>query len=118
MSLKNKALLGGWISTAAKVFRRKKNILGENLPGRFEDWTYGECQMKKQTSYNNKNLYKLMKIALELMNCRVNITCFVLNHDILFNYFSEENEEQPWKHSIPCSCEVCRSYFAEQNITS
>ena len=83
MSLKNKALLGGWISTAAKVFRRKKNILGENLPGRFEDWTYGECQMKKQTSYNYKNLYKLMKIALELMNCRVNITCFVLNHDIL-----------------------------------
>ena len=40
ISLKNKALLGGWISTAAKVFRREKNIRGENLPGRFEDWMY------------------------------------------------------------------------------
>ena len=33
MSLKNKVLLSGWISTAAKVFRRKKNMCGENLPG-------------------------------------------------------------------------------------
>ena len=32
-SLKNKVLLGGWISTAVKVFRRKKNMCGENLPG-------------------------------------------------------------------------------------
>ena len=37
MSLKNKALLDGWISTAAKVFRREKNIHGENLPCPFED---------------------------------------------------------------------------------
>ena len=68
-SLKNKALLGGWISTAAQVFRREKNIRRENLPGRFEDWIYRQCRMKKQTSYNYKNLYKLMKIARKLMNC-------------------------------------------------
>ena len=35
MSLKNKTLMGGWVSTAAKVFRRDENILGENLPGGF-----------------------------------------------------------------------------------
>ena len=47
MSLKNKVLLSGWISTAAKVFRRKKNMCGENLPGRFEDWRYKKCSTKK-----------------------------------------------------------------------
>ena len=116
-NLKNKALLGGWISIAAKVFRHEKNIRGENLPDRFEDWLYREHGMKKQMSYNYKHLYRLMKIAPKLMNCRVNRTYFVLNHDILFNYFKEENEEQPWKHSVPCNCEVCSSYFAEQIIT-
>ena len=117
MSLKNKVLLGGWISTAAKVFRREKNIRGENLPGRFEDWIYRQCGMKKQASYNYKNLYKLMKITPKLIKCKYYV--FVLHHDTLFNHFSEENEEQPWKrkHSVPCNCEVCRSYFAEQNIT-
>ena len=35
----NKTLTGGWISTAARVFRRDKN-----LPGRFEDWMYKECR--------------------------------------------------------------------------
>ena len=43
MSLKNEALLGRCIATAAKVFRCEKNIRGENLPGRFEDWIYREC---------------------------------------------------------------------------
>lgn len=52
ISLKNKVLLGGWISAAAKVFRREKNVRGENLPGQFEDWMYKECVMKKQTIYN------------------------------------------------------------------
>ena len=46
-SLKNKTLMGGWVSTAAKVFRRDKNILGENFPGQFEDWMYRECGIKK-----------------------------------------------------------------------
>ena len=37
MSLKNKVLLGGWISTEAKVFKRDKNLRGKHYPGRFED---------------------------------------------------------------------------------
>ena len=42
--------------------------------------------------YNYKNQYKLMKIAPKLPNCRVSITYFVKNHNILLNYF-QENEE-------------------------
>ena len=93
MSLKNKVLLGGWISMAARAFRREKNMQGKNLLGRFEDWMHKNCGMKKQTTYNYKNLYKLMKMTPRLTNCRVTRTYFVLNHDILFNYFYEENEE-------------------------
>ena len=52
MSLKNKVLLGGWISTGAKIFRREKNMRGKKLPGRFADWMYRECGIKKQTSFN------------------------------------------------------------------
>ena len=48
MSLKNKTLMGGWISTAAKVFRRDKKMRGENFPGRFEDWMYREREIKKK----------------------------------------------------------------------
>ena len=92
MSLKNKVLLGGWISMAARAFRREKNMQGENLLGRFEDWMHKNCGMKKKTTYNYKNLYKLMKMTPRLTNCRVTRTYFVLNHDILFNYFYEENE--------------------------
>ena len=58
----------------AKVSRREKNMRGWNLPDRFEDWMYKNCSMKKQTIYNYKNLYKLMRIAPKLMNCRVNMT--------------------------------------------
>ena len=47
MSLKNKVLLGIWISTGAKVFRSEKNVRVENLPGRFENWMYRECKIKK-----------------------------------------------------------------------
>ena len=83
MSLKNKTLMGGWISTAAKVFRRDKNMRGENLPGRFKDWMYRECGIKKQTIYNYKNLYKLMRLAPKLLNCRVNMT-FLLETTRLF----------------------------------
>ena len=36
MVLKNKVLLGGWISTAAKMFRSDK-MHGKILPNRFED---------------------------------------------------------------------------------
>ena len=44
----------------------------------------------KQTIYNYKNLYKLMRLAPKLLNCRVNETFFVKNHKILFNYFEEK----------------------------
>ena len=74
MSLKNKVLMGGWISTAARAFRCNKNTLGENLPSRFEDGMYRECGLKKQTIYNYKNLYKLMRLAPKLLNRRVNMT--------------------------------------------
>ena len=47
MSLKNKTLLGGWISTIAKVFRHDKSMGEKNFPGRFEDWLYKECKIKK-----------------------------------------------------------------------
>ena len=56
MSLKNKTLLDGWILTAAKVFRKQRNIRGENLLDRFEEWMYKNCGMKKQTIYNYRNL--------------------------------------------------------------
>ena len=38
MSLKNKTLLGGWISTVAEVFRRDKSPGEKNLPGRGEEF--------------------------------------------------------------------------------
>ena len=47
MTLKNKLLLGGCISTAAKVFRRDK-MRGKNLPNRFEDWILRECGIKNK----------------------------------------------------------------------
>ena len=46
-SLKGKTLMGGWLSTAARIFRRDKNTLGKSLLGKFEDWIYKECSMKK-----------------------------------------------------------------------
>ena len=106
MSLEINVFLDGWISTAAKVLRHKKNIHGENLPGRFKDWMYKEWGMKKQTMYN---LYKVMRTAPKPMNCRVNMTYIVLNHDILFNYSTKKNEEQSLKHSVSCDCEGCNS---------
>ena len=78
---------------AAKVFRRDKSMGKKNLPGWFEDWLYKECKIKKQTIFNYRNLCKLMSIAPKLITCWVNMTYFVKNHEILLNYF-EENEEQ------------------------
>ena len=117
ISFKNKVLLGGWTSTAAKVLRRDKNVHGKNLLGRFEDSMYNECGIKKQTTFNYKNLYKLMRSAPKLKNYRVNMTHLVKNHGILINYF-EGNKEQSWKHSVSCDCEACNSYFTEKTMTS
>ena len=115
-NIKNKILFGGWLSIAVKVFRRDK-MRGKNLPNRFEDWILRECGIKKQTMYNYKNLYRLMIIAPKLFNCRVNMTYFVKNHDILLNYF-QEIEQTPWKHSVNCVCQTCNSYFTEHTMTS
>ena len=118
MSLKNKVLMGGFISTAPRVVRRDKNMLGENLPVRFEDWMYRECGIKKQTIYNYKNLYKLMRLAPKLLNCRVNMTFFVKNHEILFSHIEENEEQIPWKQNVCCECETCSSYFTVQGEIS
>ena len=55
MSLKNKLLLGGQISTAAKIFRRDKNVRGKNLLDRFEDWMHSESGIKEQTTFDYKS---------------------------------------------------------------
>ena len=57
LGLKNKTLIGGWILITSKVYRR------QNLSCRFEDWLYEECRIKRQTSYNYRNLYKMMSAA-------------------------------------------------------
>ena len=54
-----------------------------------------------------------MGVAPKLMNCRVNMTYFVKNHEILINYFEENEEQIPWKHEFCCKCEDCNSYFFE-----
>ena len=111
MSLKNKTLIGGWALIASKVYRR------ENFSCRFEDWLYNECKIKRQTSYNNINLYKLMSVAPKLMNCRVNTTYFFKNHEILFKYFDGETQTS-WKHAFSCTCEDCISYFFGEPATA
>ena len=40
-------MLGGCISTAANVQTRQKYVWKKNLSGRFEDWMFKECQIKK-----------------------------------------------------------------------
>ena len=71
---------------------------------------------KKAKIYNYKNLYELVSVAPKLLNCRVNMTYFVKNHEILMTYF--ENEEQiPWKHRFYCKCEDYNSYVFETNAS-
>ena len=74
-----------------QVFRCDKNMPGKNL---------------QQSIYNYKNLFKLMGITPKVLNCRVNMTYFVKNHDILFNYFQENEEQTSWKHNVYCDCET------------
>ena len=104
MGLKNKCLIGGWLLMTAKIYKR------QNLSCRFEDWLYEKCGIKRQTSYNYRNLYKLMSLAAKMMTCWVNVTCFFKNHEILFKYFADE-AQTPWKHEFFCTCEDYISYF-------
>ena len=104
MELKNKSLIGGWLLMAANIYR------WQNLSCQFEDWLYEQCRIKRQTtSYNYRNLYRLISVAPKLMNCRVNVTYFFKNHEILFKYFADA--QTPWKHEFFCTCEDCISYF-------
>ena len=59
---------------------------------------------------NYRNLYTLMSLASKLMNCRVNVTFFFKNHEIIVKNFVDE-AQTPWKHNIFCTCEACTSYF-------
>ena len=75
---------------------------------------YSDCGIKKQKINNYRNLYKLMGNTPKLLNCRVNMTYFVKNHQILLTYFQESEEQIPWKHNVYCACETCISYFFEE----
>ena len=107
MSLKNKCLFGGWVLMALKAYRKV------NLSHKFDDWLYCLCKIKKQTSYNYRNLFKLMSAAPKLINCKINATYFVKNHEILLNYFNDLETQTPWKYAFSCMCEDCISYFGE-----
>ena len=50
MSLRNKALFGGWITVARMVYKRDKFKEGKNLPQRFDYWMDKEFKIKKQTN--------------------------------------------------------------------
>ena len=114
--LKNEALFGGWISVAKMAYERDKLIKKKNLSQRFDDWMYRESGIKKQKIYNFKNISEFMSIVSKLLNCQVNMTCFVKNHEISMTYF--ENEEQiPWKHHFDCECHDCNSYFFKINVS-
>ena len=74
---------------ASKLYRK------ENLADRFEDWSYRFCKVKRQASYNYRNLFKLMSAAPKLINCKINAIYFVKNHEILLNYFNEPETKTP-----------------------
>ena len=58
-----------------------------------------------------------MTVALKLINCKINATYFVKNHEILLNYFKEPETQKPWKHVFSCMCDNCISYFGEAATT-
>ena len=72
----------------------------------------------KKTIYNYKNLYKLMRLAPKLLNCRVNMTYFAKNHEIPFSYFEKNEEQMLWKHNVCRDCETCSSYFTVRDEIS
>ena len=74
---------------ASKVYRR------ENLSCRFEDWLYCLGKIKRQASYNYRNLFKLMSVAPKLINCRLNTTYFAKNYEILLNILMNQKHRHP-----------------------
>ena len=69
MSLRNKALFGGWRAVARMVYKRQKLIEEKNLPQRFDYWMDKEFKIKKQTIYDYINLHELTSVAPKLLNC-------------------------------------------------
>ena len=57
---------------------------------------------------------KLMSVAPKLLSCRVDMTYFVKNYEILMGYSEEIEEQMPWKNHFSCECEACNSYFFEE----
>ena len=112
MNLRNKALFSGWISVARMIYKRDELIKRKSLPQRFNDWKYKECEIKKQRIYDYMNLYELMSVAPKLLNCRVNMTYFVRNHEILMTYLKSEGQIV-WKHQRNCTCNDCNFYISE-----
>ena len=96
---------------ASKLYRK------ENLPYRFEDWLYRLLKVKRQASYNYRNLFKLMSGAPKLIKCKISTTHFFKIHEILLNYFNEWEQQTPWIDAFSCMCEDCISYFGEAATT-
>ena len=79
--------------------KRDKLIKKKSLAERFDDWIYKEFGIRKQRIYDYINLYELMSVSPKLLNCRVNMTYFVKNHEILMTYFKSE-EQILWKPGL------------------
>ena len=58
-----------------------------------------------------------MSVAPKLINCKINSTYFIKNHEILLNYFKESKSQTPSKHVFPSTCEDCISSFGEAATT-
>ena len=50
------------------------------------------------------------------MNCKINATYFVKNHEIFLNYFNELETQISRKHAFSYTCEGCISYFGEPDL--
>ena len=105
VGLKNKSLIGGWLLTAANIYRR------QNLTTKFEDWLYEQCRIKRQTSCNYRNLNKLISAAPKLMNCRVNVTFFLKTMKFFLNILLMKKYKHPGNIRFFCAYEDCISYF-------
>ena len=64
MSLENKTLLGGWISTVAEVSRRDKSLGEKNLPGRGEEFAWLMRGIEFVFDSIDLLCYELYKISL------------------------------------------------------
>ena len=50
-----------------------------------------------------------MSVAPKLLNCRVNMSYFVKNYEVLTTYF--KSRQMVWKHQHYCTFEDCNFYF-------